>query len=183
MALSSGTVALVGFSLVTFPHPSPTPPPFSLALQSLLLTGALRHEPLEAGSPESTTLHEGEPQRQPMSVVSEEVSWETWKELGPQRHLLNVRGMNKCPRRRCLLTEGRGSPGTLPSAPSVCQASRQVQGTRASSLSGTSQRSWVVSALPPSWPSDFSTPVPVFGVGGGVALARALSCDRSAGSA
>lgn len=45
-----------------------------------------------------------------MSVVSEE----TWNELWLQKHLRNVCGMNRCPRRRCLHAEGHNSPATQP---------------------------------------------------------------------
>ena len=43
-------------------------------------------------------------------------------ERWPQRHLLNVCGMNTCLHGRCLLTAGRSSPATLP-ALTLCQAS------------------------------------------------------------
>lgn len=86
----------------------------------------------------------GEPQREQ----------ETWNELWPQRHLLNVRGMSKCPHRRCLLTEGHDSPATLPVS--------HVLHTRQSSLSTTSWQSRLVSVLPPSWPCDFNTLVSLF---------------------
>lgn len=135
--------------MVTFPDSLQHLRPFLWLFKASCLPVPCSVSPGKPGPPSPRLYMRGEPQREQ----------ETWNELWPQRHLLNVRGMSKCPHRRCLLTEGRDSPATLP-------VSRWVPGrvldTQQSSLSRTSWQSRLVSVLPPSWPCDFNTLVSLF---------------------